>query len=334
MGVIMTGKERVKRAITFQGPDRVPFTLPEFWGSDMLSVDIGGDPDLKPVSEGEDEWGCMWTKVSIGDNTMGQVTGHPLDDYSKLAGYVFPDYTKQVRYEDMRKVIQQNSDGKFVLASLPISLNHRLEYLRGPENAWTDPYLYPNELSELLERITCMGEAVIQKYVEMGGIDGIFWCDDWGLQDRTMVSPAIFREFFKPYYARIFKKAHENGILTLLHSCGNIMEILDDFIEAGLDVIQMDQQENMGLENLRKRFGGRICFWSPVDIQKTMIEGSVDEVKAYARKLIDTLGSYNGGFIAQWYASPQAVQHTQEKIDAMCETFVTYGRDFYKYVRI
>jgi hypothetical protein len=118
-------------------------------------------------------------------------------------------------------------------------------------------------------------------------------------------------------------------MLTFLHSCGHITALLDHLIEAELDVIQMDQQENMGLDALGERFGGRVCFWCPVDIQQTMVFGTVDEVRVYARKLIDTLGRYRGGFIAQWYASPQAVAHSQEKIEAMSQEFVAYGGSFY-----
>jgi hypothetical protein len=114
-------------------------------------------------------------------------------------------------------------------------------------------------------------------------------------------------------------------MLTLLHSCGCIIDLLDDFIDAELDVIQMDQQENMGVDNLGSRFGGRLAFWCPVDIQQTMVKGSLEDIRQYARKLIYTLGSYNGGFIAKWYGAPEAVNHSQEKIKAMCEAFVEYG---------
>jgi len=161
------------------------------------------------------------------------------------------------------------------------------------------------------------------------GAHGIMSYDDWGLQDRPMISPAMFAEFWKPAYQRVYRHVHRRGMLTLLHSCGNIADLLDSFIEAELDVIQMDQQENMGLDNLAARFGGRLCFWCPVDIQQTMIRGTVADVRAYARRLIDTLGKFNGGFMAQWYASPQAVQHTEEKIKVMCDEFVEYGGGFY-----
>jgi uroporphyrinogen decarboxylase len=119
-------------------------------------------------------------------------------------------------------------------------------------------------------------------------------------------------------------------MLTLLHSCGHIADLLPHFIEAELDVIQMDQQQNMGVADLAQRFGGKLCFWCPVDIQNTMVRGSVEEVRAYARNLIDSFGCFRGGFIAQWYASPDAVQHSREKIDAMCQEFVDYGGRAYR----
>ena len=111
-------------------------------------------------------------------------------------------------------------------------------------------------------------------------------------------------------------------------------DIIDDLIDAGLDVIQMDQQENMGVEELSRRFGGRICFWCPVDIQKTMAHGSVDDVKAYARKLMDSFGRFNGGFIGQWYSAPAAVNHSEEKIEAMSSEFAHYGKELYQTKRI
>ncbi|MEI6503647.1 MAG: uroporphyrinogen decarboxylase family protein [Armatimonadota bacterium] len=328
----MTSRERVIAAITFTGPDRVPFNLPAPWGTDFGGCGAGADPDFTPCvcteTEWEDEFHTIWRKLH-GDKTMGQPVAYPLTDYAMLEDYVWPDYTKDVRYEGARAACANNPEDKFLLAGTPLSLIHRLEYLRGHEAAWTDPYEYPNELHKLLN---IMGDIAIDSIDRLAdaGAHGIMSCDDWGLQDRPMLSPAIVGEFFKPVYKRVYHHAHERGLLTLLHSCGHITELLEHFIEAELDVIQQDQQENMGVEALAERFGGRLCFWCPVDIQNTMVNGTVEEVRAYARKLIDCLGKYNGGFIAQWYASPQAVQHSQEKIDAMSEEFVEYGGRFYQ----
>ena len=86
----------------------------------------------------------------------------------------------------------------------------------------------------------------------------------------------------------------------------------------------------MGVDRLSELYGGKICFWCPVDIQQTMVRGSVEDVRRYARKLIDSFGRFNGGFIAKWYSSPEGPGHTWDKIDAMCETFVEYGSRFYQ----
>lgn len=57
-------------------------------------------------------------------------------------------------------------------------------------------------------------------------------------------------------------------------------------------------------------------------MEETMVRGMADEVPAQARKLIDRVGCDYGGCIAQWYASPQAVEHDPEKIETMSQEFV------------
>ena len=324
----MTSRERVRKAILFQKPDRIPVDLPEKYGSDSLYVVTDSDPDWHPSidteTRWEDEWGCIWEKPP-GDKTMGQVRFHPLPDYANLENCRFPDYRNPGRYASAGKAISSNKDEKFVLAEIPFSLIHRLEYLRGHQEAWTDSYLNPDQLEELLDRLSDIAIDSIKNFAQLG-IDGIISYDDWGLQDRPMVAPEIFRKFFKPRYEKVYHFAHEQGILTFLHSCGHIVDLLDDFIDAELDVIQMDQQENMGVEKLAKLFGGRLCFWCPVDIQNTMVKGTVEDVRNYAKKLVDSFGRFNGGFIAKWYPDPNAVQHTREKIDAMAEAFIKWGQ--------
>lgn len=319
----MTGREIVIRAVKFQRPERVPRDLPEPWGTDFLHVGIEPDPNWKPKVEGEDEWGCIWQKLP-GDKTMGQVKVHPLDDYARLDNYTFPDYDLPARYEKIKETIKENHGEKFILAGVPLNLIHRLEYLRGHTAAWTDPYEHPQKLSILLDIMADIAIKAIKHIAEMG-VDGIISADDWGLQDRPMVSPGVFRQFFKPRYKRVYQSAHQLGMLTFLHSCGHIMELLDDFIEAELDVIQMDQQENMGVEKLANRFGGRICFWCPVDIQQTMVKGTLKDIRSYAKHLIDSFGRFKGGFISKWYPSPEAIGHSRERINAMAEAFVKYG---------
>ncbi len=329
---MMTGQERITRALSFNRPDRIPLgVMPPDFPTDLLNVGATADPDRPPTILNDthwiDEFGCTWQKLH-GDKTKGQVTDHPLTDYAMLPSYPFPNYSNPNRYAKARAAILANQQQRYVLAHVPLSLIHRLEYLRGHLPAWTDPYEHPTELRQLLHRLADLAIAAIDNFARIGA-HGIYSCDDWGLQDRPLLSPEMFAEFWAPVYQRVYQHAHRLGLHTFLHSCGYIADLLPHFIEAQLAVIQMDQQENMGIENLAQRFAGSICFWCPVDIQGTMITGSIAAVQASARQLMHAFGSRKGGFIAQWYAAPQAVGHCPEKINAMCREFVDYGATFY-----
>jgi uroporphyrinogen-III decarboxylase len=197
------------------------------------------------------------------------------------------------------------------------------------ENTWMDVASSPDELGRLIDIMVDINLHAIERFARAGA-DAFMWFDDWGLQDGLMVSPRSWREIWKPRYAKVFGAVHDAGLFTFLHSCGDITSILNDLIEIGLDVIQMDQQENMGLERLGREFGGRITFWSPVDIQATMANGSLDNIRAYCRNMVTTLGRPNGGFMASWYTDPAGAGHRQEALDAMCREFVRLSSEFGK----
>ena len=169
--------------------------------------------------------------------------------------------------------------GDLFLLANGISIYERVHFIRGLENTWIDVLEEPDRLGRLIDILVDMNLYAIRRYAKAGA-DGFIFCDDWGLQDRLMIDPEAWRRIWKPRYARIYEAAHQAGLLCFLHSCGNIVSILDDLIEIGLDVIQMDQQENMTLELLGRRFGGRLTFWCPVDIQQTMARGNPDQIRS------------------------------------------------------
>ncbi|MGQ9661527.1 MAG: uroporphyrinogen decarboxylase family protein [Kiritimatiellia bacterium] len=318
----MTSREVVIRTVRFQGADRIPYALPDQYGSDFASVGMDPSPDARPRS-GCDEWGAEWENIGI--SNLGEVKQPALRDWSDWNSLRIPDITEERRWRNLEGARNRAGD-KFLLAS-GISLYERAHFVRGLANLWADIYEHPRELGRLLDVLVEMNLYAIEQYARAGA-DGYIWCDDWGLQQRLMIAPESWRAIWKPRYARVYKAAHEAGLLTFLHSCGHIVDILDDFIEIGLDVIQMDQQENMGLELLGNRFGGRITFWCPVDIQNTMVRGTLDEIRAYCRRMVRVLGRPNGGFIAKWYADPAAVGHRPEAIAAMCEEFLRLSREY------
>jgi uroporphyrinogen decarboxylase len=317
----MNSRELVSRTIQFQNPERLPYDFPEKYGSDFYWIGMSPSPDDRPSNGGYDEWGALWK--TFGFSQLGEVKDFPLKEWSGFDYLTIPDIQASHRWQGLEGTRERAGD-KFVLAS-GISIYERVHFIRGLENTWMDIYQAPEPLGRLIDVLVEMNLTAIQKYASVGA-DGYIFCDDWGLQNRLMIAPKAWRSIWKPRYERIFQAAHAAGLLTFLHSCGYIVEILDDLIEIGLDVIHMDQQENMGLDLLGERFGGRLTFFSPVDIQFTLARGDVEEIRAYARDMVRLLGRPNGGFIPRWYSDPKGAGHTPEAVDAMCEAFLNIGR--------
>ena len=312
----MTSREVVQRAVRFQRPDRLPIDLPATYGSDFAWVGMDPSPDARPNS-GVDEWGAVWHNIGV--SSLGEVKDFPLKDWAGFDRLSVPDIREARRWGKLDGARERAGD-RFLFGG-GISLYERAHFVRGLENLWCDVHLEPDNLRRLLDVLVDMNLYAIEQYAA-AGCDGLMFCDDWGLQDRLMIRPESWHDLWKPCYARVYGAARDAGMLTFLHSCGHIVAILDGLIDAGLDVIQMDQQENMGLELLGERFGGRITFYCPVDIQQTMAHGTLDDVRAYCHKLVRLLGRPEGGFIAKWYGDPVGAGHRQEAIDAMCEEFL------------
>ena len=317
----MTSKEVVSRTIRFEGAERLPYDLPPEFGSDIVMRNMEPSPDDR-LSKGIDEWGAVWDNV--GDSLFGEVTTFPLKEWEDWDSLKIPDYKDPARWEVLKNARQEAGD-KFLLG-IGISLYERIHFLRGLENTWMDILAAPDKLEPLLDLLVEMNLYAVEKYAELG-FDGYIWADDWGLQDQLMIPGDAWRSLWKERYRTVFDAVHKAGMLTFIHSCGEITEILGDFIEVGLDVIQMDQQENMGLERLGEEFGGKITFWSPVDIQKTMVKGSLEDIRTYCQRMVKSLGRSNGGFIPKYYYDIKGAGHRDEAVKVMSEEFLKLSEE-------
>jgi len=318
----MTSRERVKRTLKFTTPDRLAYAFPEPYGSDFHGTGPNPDPDMRP-SKGLDLWGCLWESFEF--SFLGEVKDSPLKDWKGFDKLTIPSLDMPGMWDNPRSARAKVGD-KYITGNI-CSLYERVHFVRGLDNTWADTLEEPENLKKFINLLVDMNIEIIKRYAEYD-IDGIINCDDWGLQNRLMISPDSWREIWKPAYKRQYDVAHALGLDTWLHSCGYIIDILEDLIEIGLDVIDMDQQVNMGLENLEK-FKGRITFQAPVDIQAVMPNGTPDEIRTYARKMYKHLGTKAGGFTPKWYSDPVGAGHSRESIDVMCQEFIKISEEIY-----
>ncbi|MBN1437058.1 MAG: hypothetical protein JW936_08275 [Sedimentisphaerales bacterium] len=329
----MTPKELVKRVVHCDNAPRIAHYLPDDEPNDILWAWFGRPPAKKEwhrIENGHDQriddWGVVWERAE--EASFGESVQQPITDITKQAEFEFPPRNdSQYHQEALQWIVENNASENplYCLAVMPFSsLFEEVHKIMGLDKTFMAFYEHPKDLKALIARMAAAQRESI-KLMAQYGCDGVMDYDDWGLQERLMISADMMEEFFIPHYRENWSLAHDLGMDVWMHSCGYIIEVLPMLREAGLNVIQMDQQENMGLENLDKAVGGKMAFWCPVDIQKTMVDGTIADIEQYVQRMIATIGNHRGGLISMAYSTPEAVKHTPEKIAAMCQAFRKYG---------
>lgn len=321
----MTGREIIRRAIEFDHPPRIGIRFDEVGVNDTYIVTCGFGKDYEPGSSNEDEWGCSMERTDLPN--MGQVRQHPIRSREDLEGYRFPEADDGSRYEILEAILPYAED-RYVLGYIGNGMFERLHFLHGFSESLMDLYINPSFIGELLDIITDFQLGLVRNYRRRfpGKIHGITTTDDWGTQQAVFMSVPMWQEFFRPRYKRLIDATHEAGMHFWLHSCGRVNDLMPEFIDLGVDVINLQQPRALGIEDIGKRFRGRICFESLVDIQRTLPHGSAEEIEEEARLLLEHWSTAEGGFILSDYEESAAIEASYEQKKTMFEAFKKAGR--------
>jgi uroporphyrinogen decarboxylase len=350
-------RERVIRAIEREDPDRVPLNinirvdvmrklcrylglkdkeaLLKRLGVDFRSVRInppsGYEPRSKIPNEDAggwekeiymlyDEWGIRWEATSDGKHS--RITYHPLQ-YVNLEEYEFPSLDVPGRFDRAEREIKKWKEEYAIIGWISVGLFTHSWFLRGFREFIRDLYMNEKFVSELLDRLLQWeieeGKRLIEAGVDICAVD-----DDFGMQTGMMISPSLWRKYFKPRYQKLFQELKKaSDIYILFHSDGKIEQIIPDLIEIGVDILDPVQPECMDLINLKKTYGGKLTFHGTISIQKTLPFGSVEDVKNEVITRIMTIG-YDGGLIL----APKQLtcDVPTENILALYDTAKKYGR--------
>jgi len=321
----LSSREIVCRAIEFGNPPRVPvlYFNKDIGNSDIISTHYATPHGFAPSRPGATEWGYTWQTL---DGTMGQPVGCPLEDISNLADYVPPDPFAPGRLDHVGRFVAENS-GKFLVLGLGITGFDQAIFLRGLEGFLMDLHLDRASAERVLDMVFGFENGIITRAGEHP-LDCIKFADDWGTQNGTIVSPETWREVFKPRYARQFELVHKTGSKVWFHTCGNVYPIIGDLIDIGVDVLELLQPDLLGIDNLARDFGGKVCFCCSVDHQRVALSGTRDEIFAYAEALVRKLGSFGGGFIA-YIEDYSCLGMSEQNYRWICEAFDLHGKAGY-----
>jgi uroporphyrinogen decarboxylase len=298
----MDPREIVRRTLDFEGPERVART---FGDSDL----IGAAHEAKTLAtkwtetgggawERIDEWGNRWRRLDA--TSKGEVQKGVLDDLADAERLTLPDFSRPEDYAAVARARAAQPD-KWLMGLMPGFAFNLARKMRRLDQYLMDLVTEPAAIHRLHNRLDEMLIPMIENYARAGA-DSVFFLEDWGTQQHLMINPRLWHEEFFPRYQRLCRVAHEAGIRVFMHSCGKIAAIIPGVMAAGVDLLQFDQPDLYGIDNLAAFHAqGQISFWCPVDIQSTLQTRDEALIRAKSREMLAKLWRGRGGFIAGYY---------------------------------
>lgn len=239
-----------------------------------------------------DIYGSIWRE----ENLMAHLEKPVLIEPS-IKNYVFPkadDFFTKVEHSLTSKNLQQ-SNNSFSIIHIPWGLFEKSWSLRGFENVLLDMSLNQKFYEKLINKITEHLVGFVEIAVQYP-VDAIMFGDDWGGQTGLFMGRDRWRSIFKHNYKKLYDRVHKSGKFVISHCCGNIVDILPDLVEIGLDVYESVQPEAMDVYKVKEEFGRDITFWGGLGAQSLIPFGTPEDIKKEVNKLNSKLAK-GGGFI-------------------------------------
>jgi uroporphyrinogen decarboxylase len=331
----MKPRERVEMALHHQKPDRCPmqisftpefagrlrrdmeiqgknihnphgggntYELERFLGEDILLTSVGWAnsyyQDDKPYT---DEWGVGWEihpyNTPFGTGSYTEIASHPLAADASIQSYQPPDPNRPELYEASAQMIRDFKTDYWIVGVTVTTIFETAWALRGLEQMMLDMAMEPELADHLLDIPYHYHLTAAKKLVEMG-VDMIWTGDDVGSQNQMMISPRMWRKYFKPRMATFISelKALNPAVKVAYHTDGNVEPIIPELIEIGIDVLNPIQPASMDPAKIKQEYGDKLCFWGTIDEQQTLPFGTPEDVANEVRRRLETVG-FDGGLI-------------------------------------
>jgi uroporphyrinogen decarboxylase len=280
-----------------------------------------------------DEWGIKWRTTS--EDRYYDMYKHPLADATveDLERFDWPDPDDPRRLEGVKEEAQQlfqKSNSAIILNGFGEPLFGIPSWMRGQSRFYMDFVENTGFLNTFLDKMLEYAIRLAENAIAALGcyLHVIRFADDLGSERGPIISPAHYRKFIKPRQKKLYSFIKEHSACKiLLHSCGSVYPIIDDFIEIGVDALNPIQvsASNMDTKRLKNEFGDRITFWGGgCDTQQVLPFGTVQEVTEEVKRRIRDLAP-GGGFV---FTPVHNIQYdvSPEKIISLYETARKFGQ--------
>lgn len=306
----MTKRDVICQVLSGERPPYVPWSLgftrearqklQAYYGCDEIEVplenhlvrlgsDIGFFEDVGNQRV-RDVFGVIWDRTIDKDigNVEGQILSRPT-----LADYTFPNPLDARFFQDIPAKLARYPD-RFRVFQIGFSLYERAWTLRGLEALLVDFIDHADFVHTLFDAIVDYNIAQVEEALKYD-IDAVYFGDDWGQQYGLQMGASLWRVFILPALRRMYGVVRDAGKFVMIHSCGDVDELFEDLIEAGVNCFNPFQPEVMDVFSLLPQYRGRLAFHGGLSTQRTLPFGTVQDVQDETHRLLE-LGR-DGGYI-------------------------------------
>ena len=297
-------REEVIKAIERRYPERIPLIRTKWWGEGLEAQHGDELRRFEPYPEDAtilfiepvvpETMGLSWPIMDEGARDARVV----IDDWEKLDEFIekLPDPDQDPQMDALvEQAATIRSRGQYLMFGWWRLFFERPWGIRGMQNLLMDYFLYPDQVHRLHSALCDHYLAYLQRAVRELQPDAFWTSDDLGHQTQLFMSPSVFRSLIKPYYVRMGAYLGSHNLHWWLHSCGNNTAILDDLVEAGVDVFHPVQKGTMDYTTVAADYGDRLTFLVGFDVQHVLPEETPEQVRAEVRHIIDTFDRADGG---------------------------------------
>ena len=206
---------------------------------------------------------------------------------AEVEEYPWPDYRSDYRYARLGQEVNAVHDAGYFAQGFGGHIFETAWQLTGFEKLLESMVMQPEFAAAVLDHIT-ENNVIRARRMAQAGVDMVQIADDVAMQDRMMMSPGLWREWFKPRHGKVVQAAREVSpdIPIFYHSDGSVEAVIEDLIDIGVTVLNPVQPECMDVREIKRKYGDRLAFWGTIGTQTVMPFGTPEEVRRTVREMI------------------------------------------------